>query len=415
MTQEQVNFLKSILQIRGIQLVDYASDEASCFDLGLRGQLYQNFEYDLLQRLWTSTEFETLYRCQDEFHLHYFFWKVQSEAGQEMYTAGPFLIDEDPYDLEHIIRSHQFPASYFGQLENFYSGLPRISAADPLESELPLLLEQCYGSRKFPLNAENTIGYYSYLDVPYSTRNTEAEHTRQQLSMTAMMQRYQDEKQLVEAIRRGDYTSAASLVSSMKKYSPDEWQDDRLRLLKNYLISENALFRMAVYEAQVHPFYIDRLSSTFPARIEAASDPAELDKIYLAMVHKYCLLVQEHSLAGFSPSIREALNYIEFHLSEPLGLKELAEQLNVTASHLSAQFKKETGSTLTAYIADKRIEKSLPLLVTTDLQIQEIAERVGIYDENYFSKLFKKKYGLTARDYRRKIIQQKTGQGSSLR
>lgn len=49
---------------------------------------------------------------------------------------------------------------------------------------------------------------------------------------------------------------------------------------------------------------------------------------------------------------------------------------------------------------EKRIQSSLILLATTDLPIHEVAAQVGIYDENYYARLFKKFQGQTAKQYR---------------
>ena len=83
-----------------------------------------------------------------------------------------------------------------------------------------------------------------------------------------------------------------------------------------------------------------------------------------------------------------------------MSLKLLAEKVSANASYLSTQFKKETGKTLTDYINEKRIHNSLVLLATTDMPIQEVAEQVGINDENYFARLFKKYQNQTAKQYR---------------
>ena len=58
------------------------------------------------------------------------------------------------------------------------------------------------------------------------------------------------------------------------------------------------------------------------------------------------------------------------------------------------------GKSLTEYVNEKRITASYPFLATTGIPIAVIAEKVGIYDENYFTKLFKKYQGMTPREYR---------------
>ena len=98
--------------------------------------------------------------------------------------------------------------------------------------------------------------------------------------------------------------------------------------------------------------------------------------------------------------ISNAMNYIANHLDLPLSLKDVADSLNVNPSYLSTQFKKETGVTVTDYIRAQKIEYASILLTTTSRQVQEVAEAVGFYDVQYFSKLFKKEKGSTPSTYR---------------
>ena len=118
------------------------------------------------------------------------------------------------------------------------------------------------------------------------------------------------------------------------------------------------------------------------------------------MVRKYCLLVKNHSMKGYSLLIRKVLTQIDYDLTADLGLKNLAAQLNVNPSYLSTLFKKETGSTLTEYVNQKRIEHAVFLLNSSNLQIQMIAQYSGIPDVNYFTKTFKKIIGITPKEYR---------------
>ena len=77
---------------------------------------------------------------------------------------------------------------------------------------------------------------------------------------------------------------------------------------------------------------------------------------------------------------------------------------NISASYLSALFKKETGVTLTEYVNEKRIKYAMQLLATTKIQIQTAAQHSGIDDVHYFTKLFKKYTGKTPKEYRQSIM-----------
>ena len=64
--------------------------------------------------------------------------------------------------------------------------------------------------------------------------------------------------------------------------------------------------------------------------------------------------------------------------------------LDVSPNHLSACIKKTAGETFINILVRRRMETAQQLLLTTDLQIQEIARRCGYSDQHYFSYCFKK-------------------------
>jgi two-component system response regulator YesN len=63
-------------------------------------------------------------------------------------------------------------------------------------------------------------------------------------------------------------------------------------------------------------------------------------------------------------------------------------------------FKRETGKNFVDYLNDIRIEKAKELLKDISLKTYEVAEKVGIPDAHYFSRLFKKYVGITPTEFR---------------
>ena len=91
-----------------------------------------------------------------------------------------------------------------------------------------------------------------------------------------------------------------------------------------------------------------------------------------------------------------ALEIIEQHyMDEDLSLASLSAMLDVSPNHLSACIKKSEGETFINILVRRRMETAQTLLLTTDLQIQEIARRCGYTDQHYFSYCFKK-YSVTS-------------------
>ena len=78
-----------------------------------------------------------------------------------------------------------------------------------------------------------------------------------------------------------------------------------------------------------------------------------------------------------------------------------ADYAGVSSFYLSKLFKEEKGETYINFVSDRRLEKSCQLLESTELSIKEITSEVGYNDQNYYSRIFKTKYGLSPKEYRK--------------
>ena len=82
-------------------------------------------------------------------------------------------------------------------------------------------------------------------------------------------------------------------------------------------------------------------------------------------------------------------------------LKDICDELYLSTSQFSLLFKEGVGQTFVEYLTAHRVEQAKNLLKSTNLRGYEVAERTGFSDPRYFSLVFKKLTGLTAREYRR--------------
>ncbi len=87
------------------------------------------------------------------------------------------------------------------------------------------------------------------------------------------------------------------------------------------------------------------------------------------------------------------------NLELPLTIEELRAEVNLSASHLRRLFKEETKMSFGEFVREQRLERARELLATTLMRAKEVGAAVGIYDQAYFNRLFKNKYGLTPRKY----------------
>lgn len=99
--------------------------------------------------------------------------------------------------------------------------------------------------------------------------------------------------------------------------------------------------------------------------------------------------------------ITEAKNTVRNSYADPdLSLDVVCSGLGVSNSYFSSVFKKETGKSFITYLTDYRMEQALRLILETNEKSYEIAEHVGYVDANYFSYVFKRKYGMSPSKYR---------------
>ncbi|MBO7583308.1 MAG: response regulator [Treponema sp.] len=102
-----------------------------------------------------------------------------------------------------------------------------------------------------------------------------------------------------------------------------------------------------------------------------------------------------------NPIIKKVCDYVEENLAKDISLEMAADFAGVSSFYLSKLFKEEKGETYINYVSDKRLEKSCQLLAQTDLSIKEITATIGYNDQNYYSRIFKTKYGLSPKEYRK--------------
>ena len=94
--------------------------------------------------------------------------------------------------------------------------------------------------------------------------------------------------------------------------------------------------------------------------------------------------------------VEQMLNYFEDHYNEKISLDQIAENMYLSPFYISKIFKSETGDTPIRHLINIRLEKARELLESGyEGSIQEVAAMVGYDDAYHFSKLFKKRFGIS--------------------
>lgn len=118
-----------------------------------------------------------------------------------------------------------------------------------------------------------------------------------------------------------------------------------------------------------------------------------------------CMLIRKTMISARNSSTKSfvlrAKEYVRNNYGdEGLSLDCICEDLGVSNSYFSTIFKKETGNSFISYLTDYRMDQAASLLIETNEKSYMIAKKVGYTDPNYFSYVFKRKFGVSPSKYR---------------
>ena len=101
-----------------------------------------------------------------------------------------------------------------------------------------------------------------------------------------------------------------------------------------------------------------------------------------------------------SDTVGDIIQFMNEHIADKITLEDILKEYSINRNQLNSIFIKETSMTALSYLEKMRMNLSMLMLADTELQIAEIAERVGYLEPNYFAKVFKKHTGVTPSKYR---------------
>ncbi|MCD9021149.1 helix-turn-helix domain-containing protein [Cohnella silvisoli] len=158
------------------------------------------------------------------------------------------------------------------------------------------------------------------------------------------------------------------------------------------------------------PSGIERLNILFHQLLHIASSDYSTRLAAGYMATSLLLELSEQTISGLRTTIEQTpsdnnlaniLEWVRIHAIEPIGVSALADRFNYNKDYLSRFFKRKTGMNLQEYIHALKLSIAKDLLAHTRQSVKEIAYAVGIGDEKYFMRLFKKYEKITPTEFRK--------------
>ena len=218
---------------------------------------------------------------------------------------------------------------------------------------------------------------------------------------------YESNQMLQSATNKGDIQKKSEDIRK-------QWDE-----ILQYITFEEVPNDSHVRQAELNTQGIIRLNSqelyqveTFLKEMEKEQEKQEVNLEYAKSAYLQLILVilsrvqqrRTEKLKNHSNQKRDmiydALVYIEEHLDEKIDFAKLADQSYMSLSYFRTIFKDVTGLTPVDYLNRMRVVKSLEYLEIDKSTIADAAAKVGIFDSNYFSRMFKKVMGYSPKYFK---------------
>lgn len=126
----------------------------------------------------------------------------------------------------------------------------------------------------------------------------------------------------------------------------------------------------------------------------------ELKQLMYALFESYSPFFTKHSEI-YRSEVFQCIQYIQCHYQENITLDILSRHIGISKNYLCKIFKEDTRCSIIHYINHYRMEKAAQLIAQNNLSIKDISEIVGIHDQFYFNRLFKKFFNMTPSEYKK--------------
>ncbi len=393
-----LSFVQSLLENNRIpiQFTSPSCENFTQMDYGLRATILRDYKPDTMFTFLSNLKDKTIYHLKDIFQCSYSILRLPDS--DTLMICGPVLFEDMRSSrLNEIAAKLQLPQDLYTILQGYYLRLSSFPAPAFYYSLFLTLGNFLFGENQFETIYQDLNDMDEWYEF-YSHQYQSAENSMMNIEMIEM--RYALEGQMLEAVFLGNEAKSMALVSKLSSLTLPHRMSDELRDYKDYTIAFNTLFRKKAEEAGVHPIHIDMCSNQHIQLIEQTASKEQCHSVWSHIVLNYCRLIRKHTLRDYSLLTQKIITYINSDLTADLSLKAMSDWLNVNASYLSTLFKKEVGIPLTDFVNRQRIEQAKKLLIVTELPMKIIAQQCGIPDIYYFSRLFKKRTGVTPKLYR---------------
>jgi two-component system response regulator YesN len=229
---------------------------------------------------------------------------------------------------------------------------------------------------------------------------TAAELLEMEKRASALVYPIETEKELIAFVQSGNKPQATKILNNLLSmiFSMADGDMDTIRVKIFELV---AFLSRAAVDAGAPLQDVNKITKS---SFEICEDQTDFERLCFlttqAMEGFIDTVYQNRKRKKTSDHLSRAIDFIMQNFAEELTLSGVADAVYVSEYYLSHLFRKEMDVSFSDYVCKVRIDRAKEFLRTmTTAQIQEISDKSGFNDANYFAKTFKKFTGLTPKEY----------------
>ena len=350
-----------------------------------------DLSYEQLKTFLPSVETKKYYELVDNLNQRVFIFKHENNY----IIVGPYLknfIGE--LEIEKIGSINKIPPSLIDSLKFQYFGLPIIDSYY-LENVINSILKSLNDNKFYPYTYQKINNYK--INKPI-----EREYRESNVTEKAIYDKYEIENSFLYQVEHGQVEEIKLSLENITNVAKEEYLIDFYTTNPQAaMASYRTLIRKSAERSGLPVPIIDRIVSKY-TQIMLSSSAIEQMKTIASMAIEITSEVRNYLLNTKynSPLVKNVCDYLYVHFNQNFKSSDIAKKFNISEYYLLHVFKKETNKTINNYLEDIRIMKAKEMLKDNLLSIAEISSLVGYEDNNYFTKVFKKKCDITPSKFR---------------
>lgn len=209
------------------------------------------------------------------------------------------------------------------------------------------------------------------------------------------------EKTLLEQLFHLEKEKAQQTLRTILSFIEKRFNHKRVKMTKYYFITLSSIVARRLEKGILTSSNAYAFNVTCFQLIDHKLTDANCSEVADELIEFYSYILSGKIRPVYThPRLNEIISYINENVEAPLTVEDIAQQFDISTSHLSRIFKEYTGVTLIEYINIRKVEESQYYLRFSSKKISMISDQFHFCNQSYFTRIFKKYTGQTPKKFR---------------